>query len=82
MKKFNLLYTGLASAFLLATTSCSDYLDVNTNPNYPAEASPSTLLPSGIAGVASATGAFMNYMAVCGLSNIHRDIRLTSIIHW
>lgn len=56
MKKFNLLYTGLASAFLLATTSCSDYLDVNTNPNYPAEASPSTLLPSGIAGVASATG--------------------------
>lgn len=56
MKKNNLLYIGLVSSLLLTTTACSDYLDINTNPNYPVEASPSTLLPSGIAGVASATG--------------------------
>ncbi|MEG1544195.1 MAG: SusD/RagB family nutrient-binding outer membrane lipoprotein [Tannerellaceae bacterium] len=53
MKK--IVYIGLISG-LLATTACSDYLDINTNPNYPVEASPSTLLPSGIAAVASATG--------------------------
>lgn len=56
MKRFNILYTGLVGCFLLATTSCSDYLDINQNPEYPTEASSSTLLPSAIAGVASATG--------------------------
>ena len=40
----------------MATTACSDYLDINQNPEYPTEASSSTLLPSGIAGVASIVG--------------------------
>ena len=55
MKRFSLLYIGLVSC-LMATTSCSDYLDINQNPEYPTEASSSTLLPSGIAGVASIVG--------------------------
>lgn len=50
MKRNNLIYTGLVSCLLMATTACSDYLDINQNPEYPTEASSSTLLPSGIAG--------------------------------
>lgn len=56
MKRFNILYTGLVGCLLLATTSCSDYLDINQNPEYPTDATSATLLPSGIAAVASATG--------------------------
>lgn len=56
MKRNNLIYTGLVSCLLMATTACSDYLDINQNPEYPTEASSSTLLPSGIAGVASIVG--------------------------
>lgn len=56
MKKKNLIYTGIISSLLLASTACSDYMDINDNPNYPANAEPSTLLPSGIAGVASEVG--------------------------
>ena len=44
MKRNNLIYTGLVSCLLMATTACSDYLDINQNPEYPTEASSSTLL--------------------------------------
>lgn len=82
MKRNNLIYTGLVSCLLMATTACSDYLDINQNPEYPTEASSSTLLPSGIAGVASIVGGTYEYMVACGLSNVRRDIHPTSIIHW
>ena len=35
MKRNNLIYTGLVSCLLMATTACSDYLDINQNPEYP-----------------------------------------------
>lgn len=57
MKKSNLLYTALVSCLLLSSTACSDYLDINDNPNYPAEVSYTSLLPSGIAGTASILGS-------------------------
>lgn len=57
MKKSNLLYTALASCLLLSSTACSDYLDINDNPNYPAEVSYTSLLPSGIAGTVSIVGS-------------------------
>lgn len=56
MKRINLIYTGLVSCLLLAFTACSDYLDINDNPNYPSNVEPNTLLPSGIAGVAAEVG--------------------------
>ncbi|WP_099464913.1 SusD/RagB family nutrient-binding outer membrane lipoprotein [Parabacteroides provencensis] len=57
MKRLNLLYTGLISCLLLSNTACSDYLDINDNPNYPAEVSYTSLLPSGIASTASVLGS-------------------------
>ncbi len=56
MKKRNILYTLIVSSLILATTGCSDYLDINDNPNYPADATSSTLLPSAIASTAGAIG--------------------------
>ena len=41
MKKMKFIYTGLIAASLMTApslTSCSDYLDVNDNPNYPTTA--------------------------------------------
>ena len=43
------IYTGLIAASLMTApslTSCSDYLDVNDNPNYPTTAALAQLLPS------------------------------------
>lgn len=57
MKKLNLLYTGLISCMLLSSTACSDYLDINDNPNYPSEVTSSTLLPSGIASTVGVLGS-------------------------
>lgn len=57
MKKSNLLYTALVSCLLLSSAGCSDYLDINDNPNYPAEVSYNALLPSGIAGTVAIVGS-------------------------
>ncbi|WP_288206309.1 SusD/RagB family nutrient-binding outer membrane lipoprotein [uncultured Parabacteroides sp.] len=57
MKRLNLLYTGLVSCMLLSTTACSDYLDINDNPNYPAEVSYTSLLPSGVASTVAVLGS-------------------------
>lgn len=57
MKRFNSIYTGLVATLLLSATSCSDYLDINKNPNYPAEVTYTTLLPSGIAATAAVMGS-------------------------
>ena len=43
------IYAGLIAATLMtgtSLTSCSDYLDVNQNPNYPTDAALAQLLPS------------------------------------
>ena len=49
MKKMKYIYAGLIAASLMTApslTSCSDYLDVNNNPNYPTSAALAQLLPS------------------------------------
>lgn len=57
MKNRNLIYTGIAGILLFSSVSCSDYLDINTNPNYPAEVNYTVLLPSGIAATAAVLGS-------------------------
>lgn len=57
MKKLDLLYTGLVGCLLFSATACSDYLDINKNPNYPSEVTYATLLPSGIAATAAVLGS-------------------------
>lgn len=57
MKNLNLLYTGFVGCLLFSATACSDYLDINKNPNYPSEVTYSTLLPSGIAATAAVLGS-------------------------
>lgn len=57
MRKLNLLYTGLVGCLLFSSTACSDYLDINDNPNYPAEVSYTSLLPSGIAATVGIVGS-------------------------
>ena len=54
----------ILSAALLATTlmGCSDYLDINHNPNYPGSVSNDLLLPSAEAYIAGRVGGNMfNY---------------------
>jgi hypothetical protein len=46
MKKKNLISAGVALILGVFVVSCSDYLDINNNPNYPTEATLATLLPS------------------------------------
>lgn len=54
MKKI-IFSLALAGAFLFGT-SCSDYLDVNNDPNNPAIVTPEVLLPSASIWIGSATG--------------------------
>ena len=35
MKRNNLIYTGLVSCLLMATTACSDYLDIRPSRSSP-----------------------------------------------
>lgn len=57
MKTKKILFAGAIIGSLAGLSSCSDYLDINKNPNYPSEVSEATLLPSGIAGTAAVVGA-------------------------
>lgn len=56
MKK-NIIHTGIVGLLLLSSTACSNYLDINENPNYPAEVNYTVLLPSGIAATAAVLGS-------------------------
>ncbi|MDR1980424.1 MAG: SusD/RagB family nutrient-binding outer membrane lipoprotein [Tannerellaceae bacterium] len=47
MKKKHILYTGFIAGLLsVSAISCTGYLDINHNPNFPTEGTLSTLLPS------------------------------------
>lgn len=61
MKTNKFIYVGLMAAMIggSSLTSCSDYLDVNENPNYPTTTLNSALLPSACAS----TVAIMGYYA-------------------
>lgn len=57
MKKIKKILVGLLAISLTGgVSSCSDYLDINTNPNYPATAEPITLLPSAMASTSMVVG--------------------------
>lgn len=56
MKKIKYLFLGAVVLFMGILTSCNGYLDINDNPNYPADATVNTLLPSGFAGSVAALG--------------------------
>lgn len=59
MRKYNQFWL-LA---LLALASCTDYLDINTNPNYATSASAELVLPQAIVGSASVSNAFSSHAA-------------------
>lgn len=48
---------------VVALSSCSDYLDINQNPNNPVTVPPATLLPSGLAGSAFSNANDLNRFA-------------------
>lgn len=57
MKMKNLLYIALSLLLTSASfTSCNDYMDVNTNPNYPANANLESLLPAAEVGTIAQLG--------------------------
>lgn len=57
MKTVKYLLAGVVTVLLsVSITSCENYLDINDNPNYPAEAAANALLPSGMAGSVAALG--------------------------
>ena len=59
MKKYNLVW--ILALLVMATTSCSDYLDINTNPNQATGASASLILPQAIVTSASVSNQFNSY---------------------
>lgn len=58
MKKYKFISSGLIAALMAITTfsSCSDYLDINKNPNYPQETTMQALLPSACASTIAQLG--------------------------
>jgi len=59
MKKYNLVW--ILALLVMATTSCSDYLDINTNPNQATGASASLILPQAIVTSAAVSNQFNSY---------------------
>jgi len=58
MKRIKYYLTALLVSALMLS-SCSDsFFDINTNPNYPANATPALVLPSGISGSAFVIGGY------------------------
>ncbi|MEZ0483228.1 SusD/RagB family nutrient-binding outer membrane lipoprotein [Fibrella aquatica] len=64
MKK-NIIY-GVLTLLVLVTTSCKDYLDINTNPNSATSVSAQLVLPQAIVGTAALTSSYNNYGAHFG----------------
>lgn len=52
----------LAAVFLVSTTACDDYLDINTDPNNPTVADINLVLPSGQAAVSFIVGGQFNIL--------------------
>ncbi|QKZ11748.1 SusD/RagB family nutrient-binding outer membrane lipoprotein [Spirosoma sp. KUDC1026] len=59
MKKNHIYW--VLSLLLLATSSCNDYLDINTNPNSATVVSAPLVLPQAIVGSASLSVSYNNY---------------------
>ena len=61
MKKFNMKIWAGAVAMLFLASSCSDFLDVNENPNAATEADVNLVLPLAITASASVANAYNSY---------------------
>src|SRR5689334_19784677 len=80
MKKITILF--IAFVLVEAVTSCSDFLDVNTDPNNAPSSTPALTLPAAIASSASELGAYYNilggfwvqYWTQDNSSNQYKDI--------
>ncbi len=59
MKKYNIYW--ILVLFMTTMSSCSDYLDINTNPNSATSASALLVLPQAIVGSASLSSAYNSY---------------------
>lgn len=62
MRKFKTIKTTLALSLAIVTIGCSDFLDVNDNPNNPAESTPSLTLPVAQQSLASLNATSMTYL--------------------
>lgn len=61
MKKFKMKIWAGAVAMLFLASSCSDFLDINENPNAATEADVNLVLPQAITASASIASAYNNY---------------------
>jgi hypothetical protein len=59
MKRYNISW--MLALLITALSSCSDYLDINTNPNNATEADALLVLPQAIVGSASVANQFNTY---------------------
>ncbi|KAA0991653.1 SusD/RagB family nutrient-binding outer membrane lipoprotein [Dyadobacter aurulentus] len=64
MKRYNISW--MLALLITALSSCSDYLDINTNPNSATQADALLVLPQAIVGSASISNQFNNYGAHLG----------------
>lgn len=59
MKRYNISW--MLALLVTALSSCSDYLDINTNPNQATSVQPLLVLPAAITGTASVSSQFNSY---------------------
>jgi hypothetical protein len=64
MKRFNIGW--MLALLVTVLSSCSDYLDINTNPNQATSAQPLLVLPQAIVGSAAVSSQFNGYGAHFG----------------
>ncbi|HEY5591381.1 MAG TPA: SusD/RagB family nutrient-binding outer membrane lipoprotein [Paludibacter sp.] len=58
MKRIKYYLATLVASTLLLSSCSESFYDINTDPNYPAEATPALVLPSGISGTAYVLGGY------------------------
>ncbi|MCF2493745.1 SusD/RagB family nutrient-binding outer membrane lipoprotein [Dyadobacter chenhuakuii] len=59
MKRYNISW--MLAVLVTVLSSCSDYLDINTNPNQATSVQPLLVLPAAITGTASVSNQFNSY---------------------
>ncbi|WP_439557672.1 SusD/RagB family nutrient-binding outer membrane lipoprotein [Dyadobacter sp.] len=59
MKRYNISW--MLALLVTVLSSCSDYLDINTNPNQATSVQPLLVLPAAITGTASVSNQFNSY---------------------
>lgn len=64
MKRYNISW--MMALLITALSSCSDYLDINTNPNQATDAQALLVLPQAIVGSAAVSSQFNSYGAHLG----------------